>query len=225
MPAPQNPPVLEEENVVVVEQTQPQPETKPLFQTETFKNVDMNLLLRSAYEVPEGGTNAFRLNEARLEIRGKVVENLEFRVRTRLNRVGADGTLDRSINNLDHAYASWKFGGKRNWEILVGKQNNMLGSWEFDKNPVNEYQYSDVVGNYNNLFALGARIGYSPSENHTITLQAINPHNNSFSTLLPTTGANTNELNGNVSSKTPYLAQLVWQGKFFNKVWNTWVWK
>lgn len=221
--AQQNPPVLEEkkeENVVVAETPMPQPEAKPLFQSEALKNVDINLLLRSSYEVPEGGTNAFRLNESRLEIRGKVVENLEFRVRTRLNRVGADANLDRATNNLDHAYASYKFGAKKNWEILVGKQNNMIGSWEFDKNPVNEYQYSDVVGNYNNLFALGARFAYSPSENHTITLQALNPHNSQFSTLLPTTNY---EINGNVASKTPYLAQLVWQGKFFNKTWNTWV--
>lgn len=182
----------------------------PIIQADGLKNVDINLLLRGAYEVPEGGTNAFRLNESRLEIRGKVVENLEFRMRTRLNRVGADGTLDRSTNNLDHASISYKFGAKKNWEILAGKQNNMMGSWEFDRNPVNEYQYSDVVGNYNNLFALGARLVYSPNANHTFTLQAINPSNSAFS--IPAE-----------ASKTPYLAQLVWQGKFFNKAWNTWV--
>lgn len=192
----------------------------PLIQADGLKNVDINLLLRSAYEVPKAGPNAFRLNEARLEIRGKVVENLEFRVRTRLNRVGADGTLDKSTNNLDHAYAYYKFGAKKNWEVLVGKQNNMMGSWEFDRNPVNEYQYSDVVGNYNNLFALGARVAYSPNANHTITLQAIQPHNNQFSSLLPVAN---NEINGHTGSRTPYLAQLVWQGKFFDKAWNTWV--
>lgn len=201
-------------------------ESTPIFQVDALKNVDINLLLRSSFEAPhteyalDGTTataNAFKMNEARLEFRGKLVDNLEFRVRTRLHRVGAEASLDRSSSALDHASLSYKFGENRKWEVLFGKQNNMIGSWEFDKNPTFEYQYSDVVGNYNNLFALGARVGYSPSSNHTFTIQAINAHNNQFNNQV---GAA--YIGDNTAAKTPLLAQFIWQGKFFNKVWNTW---
>lgn len=202
-----------------------QEQPKPIFQVDALKNVDINLLLRSSYEAPyteNGGVNTnnlngFKMNEARLEIRGKIVEDLEFRVRTRLHKAGSEATLDRSTSALDHASLAYRFGEKKDWQILVGKQNNMMGSWEFDKNPTFEYQYSHAVGGYNNLFGLGARVSYSPNANHTFTIQAQNTHNNSFNTL--TAGKN---IGTNLAARTPLLYQAVWQGKFFNKVLNTW---
>lgn len=204
-----------------------QEEPKPLIQADVLKNVDINLLLRGGYESPftdaagTSGTtknlNGFKLNEARFEVRGKIVPNLEFRMRTRLHKADGIRTLDNSTSNLDHANITYKFGEKKNWAITVGKQNNMMGSWEFDKNPTYEYQYSNVVGGYNNLFGMGARLAYSPNANNTFTAQAMNTSNDAFATI-----TNGYDLKGNQRARTPLLYQLVWQGNFFNKAWQTW---
>lgn len=191
-----------------------QEESAPLVQADVLKNVDINLLLRSAYEMPSGtnSVNGFKNNEARLEIRGKLAENLNFRVRTRLNRTtdnATTNTIDGTTGALDYALLSYKFGEKREWEVAVGKQNNMMGSWEFDKNPTFEYKYSDVVGGYNSLFGFGARVGYSPNANHTFTIQAQNASNSAITSA-------------DINARTPMLFQAVWQGKFFNKVLQTW---
>ena len=206
-----------------------------LIKADLLKNVDINLLLRSAFEAPHTSTdpasatstqNALRVNEARLELRGRVVENLEFRVRTRFHKANPERTLDKSTNNLDFAYAAYKFGNKKQWGAVVGKQNNYLGSWEFEKNPTFEYQYSDVVMGYTNIFGMGARLHYSVNPNHMLTVQAYNTNNDNFTTV---TGAaatapyqyqNGKELV--VRSKMPMGFQLAWQGNFFDKKWRTW---
>lgn len=194
-----------------------QEESAPLIQADLLKNVDINLLLRNAYEIPSGSAaSGFKMNEARLEFRGKVVKDLEFRVRTRLHKADALRDFDGSTSNLDMAYVAYKFGEKKNWEVTVGKQNNMMGSWEFEKNPTFEYKYSKVVGGYNNLFAMGARVSYSPVKDHTFTIQGHNIYNDSFDKKV---GANANMWTG---SKTPILVQAVWQGNFFDKKLRTW---
>ncbi|MBP7172448.1 MAG: hypothetical protein KBA33_00070 [Cloacibacterium sp.] len=204
-----------------------------LIKADLLKNVDINLLLRSAFEAPHTSTeptsatamqNALRVNEARLEIRGRVVENLEFRVRTRLHKANPERTLDKSTNNLDFAYAAYKFGNKKQWEAVVGKQNNYLGSWEFEKNPTFEYQYSDVVVGYTNIFGMGARLHYTVNPNHMLTVQAYNTNNDNFATV---TGATTPSkfMNGKeeiIRSKMPMGFQLAWQGNFFDKKFRTW---
>lgn len=189
-----------------------QEESAPLIQADLLKNVDINLLLRSSYESSSSSaTNGFKMNESRLEIRGKVVKDLEFRMRTRLNRTSDNqtSTIDGTTGALDYALLSYKFGEKRNWEVAVGKQNNMMGSWEFEKNPTFEYKYSDVVGGYNSLFGFGARVGYSLDSNHTFTIQAQNASNSAVSSV-------------GTKSKTPLLVQAVWQGNFFDKKLRTW---
>ncbi|MDO4762846.1 MAG: porin [Flavobacteriaceae bacterium] len=187
-----------------------QEESKPLIQADALKNVDINLLLRSAYEVPENGVSGFKMNEARLEFRGKVVKDLEFRVRTRLHKADPVNDFDGAAGHLDIAYAAYKFGEQKNWEITFGKQNNMMGSWEFDKNPTFEYQYSKAVGGYNNLFAMGARLSYSPVKDQTFTIQGQNIQNKNFSVA------------GLEASKMPMLVQAAWQGNFFDKKFRTW---
>lgn len=195
-----------------------------LVKADLLKNVDINLLLRAAYEAPyssvstganAGNVNGLRQNETRLEIRGKIVDNLDFRVRTRLKNARAESTLDTSTGNLDIAYAEYKFGEGKKWAATIGKQANHFGSWEFEKNPNFEYQYSNLVGGYTNIFGMGAKLAYQINPNNNIAVQAYNTHNDTFQSRI---GANAN---GAIRSRTPMGFNLTWMGNMWDKKFRT----
>lgn len=190
-----------------------------------LKDVHINLYIRSSFELPlsdklnkDNLLSAFRLNEGRFEVRGTVWKGLNFRMRTRFSTTRPQFKLSNSNNNIDYALVGYKFGNgkKKPFEIEVGKQNNMLGSWEFWNNPTYEYRYSSIGGGRAiNIFPVGARISYSPNENHIFTLQTFNTYSNGF---------NTNILNAENFKpvRVPVTILLAWNGQLFDNRLQTW---
>ncbi|MDQ2793675.1 MAG: OprO/OprP family phosphate-selective porin [Bacteroidota bacterium] len=180
------------------------------------KKLNVNVLLRSSLEVPGGnqGQASFRLNEARFEVRGDLMPQLSYRVRYRLNQLSAPRSLDNSPGSLDIAYAIYRFGPNLKWNLTAGKQAAMVGSWEFEKNPTFEYQYSDYVNRQLNLFSLGAKVGYDISPNHAVLVQLHNTYNDSFQNAFQTTGYAGNNLS---AARTPMGVYVSWLGKFFDQ--------
>lgn len=193
-----------------------QEKSTELVKADLLKNVDINLLLRGAMEFPKDGIAGLRENETRLEIRGKVVPNLEFRMRTRVKNARAEGDLDTSTGNLDIAYADYRFGEGNKMGVTIGKQANHYGSWEFEKNPTFEYQYSNLVGGYTNIFGMGMKLTYYINADHNIAAQMYNTHNDKFATRLGTV-ANT----GITASDMPVGYNLTWMGNFAEKKFRT----
>ncbi|PST44220.1 hypothetical protein CYV15_06280 [Riemerella anatipestifer] len=184
------------------------------------KNTEVNILFRSALEFTDVHQNqdALRLNEARMEVQGNVVENLKYRVRYRLNRTQAQLSLDNAPSSLDIAYIDYKFGKTNKWNIVLGKQANDFGSWEFENNPTFEYVYSDYINRQQNIFTMGAKLAYQIDENNSIRVQAFNTSNHNFSTLHKQRAYITNGLE---AAKIPLGFNLTWRGDFFNKTFKT----
>ena len=185
---------------------------------EIGKNVAINLYLRSSLEIPENEQGGMKVNEARFEVRGNVGEQLEYRIRYRLNRNTPAGTLNNATSALDHAYVNYKFGEGYKWSAMVGKQINHYGSWEFYDNPTFEYQYSDYVNRQQNLFPVAAMVSYHADDHHSFHIQAYNTHSQTFSKLVENTGYTPLGLE---QSKLPLGVNFAWKGSFWDKKFHT----
>lgn len=186
-----------------------------LTKADFLKNVDLNLLLRSSLEIPEGQNNsaAVRLNEARFEVAGKIVDNLDFRVRYRLNRSLTQRGFDNAPAALDIASVNYSFGKNKNWSLNVGKQAAMVGSWEFETNPTFEYQYSEYINFQTNIFLMAARLGYQATPKHFFSIQLHNTFNDGFNALHSNNGYSDGQLE---NAKLPLGVYFSWIGKLFN---------
>ncbi|MCW3464924.1 OprO/OprP family phosphate-selective porin [Chitinophaga nivalis] len=186
---------------------------------EALQNVHMNFLLRSSLEIPDGDKqSAMRLNEARIEVLGTILPDLDFRIRYRLNRSQVQRDLDNAPASLDIASVNYKFGNGKKWSVNVGKQAAYVGNWEFETNPTYEYQYSEFVNFQTNLFLMGVRLGYQVNKNHGFFLQLHNTYNNAFNTTYTNAGYAADGLKG---SKTPMGVYASWLGKMFDQKLHT----
>ncbi len=177
---------------------------------------DINLYLRSSLEVPvdsDDRESGIKLNEARFEIQGSVVPDLSYRVRFHLGRTSAQSSLDNSPGSIDIASVTYKFGSEKNFYVEVGKQAAMVGSWEFEKNPTFEYQYSDFVNQQTNIFLLQAKLAYLINERHALFVQVHNTLSDTFETHHDNFGY---DANGFEAAKLPLGAYFTWQGSLFN---------
>jgi hypothetical protein len=180
------------------------------------RKLNVNVLLRSSLEIPNAsqGQAAFRLNEARFEVRGDLLPQLSYRVRYRLNQLAAPrNTLDNAPGSLDIADATYRFGPDSKWNLTAGKQAAMVGSWEFENNPTFEYQYSEYVNYQLNLFPLSAKLGYDINKNQAVLVQLYNTSNNSLQNGLQTTGY----AGGLAAPRAPMGVYVSWLGKFFDQ--------
>lgn len=132
-----------------------------------LNNTDINFLLRSSLEVPqgEGNPSVFKQNEARMQITGKINPDLAYNVRFRLNR-NTSPLSDNAPSSLDYASLEYTFGKDKKWAVTLGKQAIFVGSWEYEKNPTYEYTYSNYLIKQLNLFAVGGKLAYSPNKNN-----------------------------------------------------------
>lgn len=184
------------------------------------EKIDVNFLFRSSVEFPRGAQNqsAVKLNEARFEVKGDITPNLAYRIRYRLNRSTAPRSLDDASGSIDHANITYRFGNNRKWHLTAGKQAAYVGSWEFERNPTFEYQYTEYVNRQLNIFLLAMKLGYDINKNHSLHLQLHNTHNENFNTAHNAAGYNTNGL---APSKTPFGIYAAWLGKMLDGRWET----
>lgn len=179
-----------------------------------LNNTDINFLLRSSLEVPqgEGNPSVFKQNEARMQVTGKINPDLAYNVRFRLNR-NTSPLSDNAPSSLDYASLEYTFGKDKKWAVTLGKQAIFVGSWEYEKNPTYEYTYSNYLIKQLNLFAVGGKLAYSPNKNNNFQLYVFNANNNSFSTLHENAKYAKNQLK---ASKYPLGFNFVWRGNLWN---------
>ncbi|WP_266205931.1 porin [Pontibacter kalidii] len=183
------------------------------------ERLDFNFLFRSSAEFPSGSSNqaSIKLNEARIELKGDITQDLSFRIRYRLYRSFEANSLDNAPSAVDHASVTYRFGQEKKWHLTAGKQAANVGSWEFDTNPTFEYQYSDYVARQLNLFLLAMELGYEVTDNHSIQLQLHNTYNQGFNTVFTSTGY---AKNGLEPAKVPFGLYVTWLGNMFDDRWQ-----
>lgn len=177
------------------------------------KKFNLDAYLRANFELSDFNHSSFKLQDARIDIRGNGNKNIDYRIRFKLNRNFSPQSQDNGSLGLDYAYIDYKFGKNLQWKATIGKQLNNLGSFEYSENPIYEFQYSDVI-RQQNIFTLGAQLSHQITENQSIHAQITNTSNISFSDLAT---QNNYQINHLTPSKYPFNTSLLFKSYFFSK--------
>ena len=162
----------------------------------------------------------FNMHQLRIEAKGNINNWLSYRYRQRLNRSNdANGMIDNLPTSIDYAGIGIKLNDQFN--LFAGKQCTAYGGFEFDLNPIDVYQYCDMI-EYMSNFMTGLNVGYNVTPDQQLNLQVLNSRNGSFDS----TYGITEDAEGNVpdlkSGKMPLVYTLNWNGNFNNVFKTRW---
>ncbi|MHC8950587.1 porin [Sphingobacterium hungaricum] len=182
------------------------------------KLFNMDVMLRAGFQADSMGSdnpmNRMHLDEARVVLHGDYNDRLSYRVRFRLNSSFGRTSQDNASRALDHAFIRYKFGKQNDWAVTLGKQSAMVGSYEFENNPIYEYKFSDYVGSVLNLFVVAGTLSYTVNNNHAVHAQVYNTTNDRFGDHLQNNGFQAGSLQ---ASATPMGAYFTWTGNFMER--------
>ncbi len=182
-----------------------------------LKNVsviaNMNFAFRNEFVDDEYVQSRFKMEQFRLEIRGQVHEKVYFRFRDRYTRAQTSESVDNLSRSVDLAFL--RFDISKKFSFSAGKMCADWGAFEFDYNPIDIYEYSDII-EYADNFLTGVGATFTPSSKNQFTIQVLDSRTKSF-----------NELYGDqpnfTESKTPLAFVANWRGSLFNnKVKTIW---
>ena len=164
----------------------------------------------------EEGT--FKMRQLRIEMKGNINNWLSYRYRQRLNRSNdGGGMIDNVPTSIDYAGIGIKLNNRFN--LFAGKQCTAYGGIEFDLNPIDIYEYSDMIENMSN-FMTGLNIGYNLTSTQQLNLQILNSRNGSFDSTYGITENEEGKLPDLTSGKLPLVYTLNWNGTF-NDIFKT----
>lgn len=178
-------------------------------------NLYMNINSSLDAKFNQNGVNglsegSFRINQLRIEAKGKLNDWLSYRWRQRLNR-NNDGTndIDNAPTSIDIAGIGVKLSDK--WSLFAGKQCAAYGGFEFDLNPIEIYQYSEIINNMSN-FMSGLTVTYDFNPNQQLQFQVLNSLNEGVE---ETYGKHLEQ------SRMPFVYTLNWNANMFGGFWQT----
>ena len=156
----------------------------------------------------------FNMRQLRIEAKGNINDTFSFRWRQRLNRNNSpapDGIDNMPSSSIDVAGIGVKVSD--NFSMFLGKQCAAYGGIEFDLNPIEIYEYSDMV-DYMSNFLTGANFQFQLNPSHQLQLQILDSRSASMSDMYG---------EGYAQSKVPLLYTVNWNGNFggvFNTRWS-----
>ena len=147
----------------------------------------------------------FNMRQLRIEAKGNINDTFSFRWRQRLNRNNSpapDGIDNMPASSIDVAGIGVK--ASDNFSMFLGKQCAAYGGIEFDLNPIEIYEYSDMV-DYMSNFLTGANFQFQLNPSHQLQLQILDSRSASMSDMYG---------EGYEQSKVPLLYTVNWNGNF-----------
>ncbi len=156
--------------------------------------------------------SSFQINQFRFEVKGRVYKDkVFFRFRDRYTRDPETQSVDNISHSTDLAFIGYKISERSSFAI--GKMTANWGGYEFDMNPIDIYQYNDIVDNSDN-FLTGVQFNWKLSNNHVFSAQVLNSRTKTFT-----------ELYENVpdveEAKFPAAYIGNWNGSFFDGKFKT----
>lgn len=172
---------------------------------------NMRFGLRNEFYDGDFTKTRFTMEQFRMEFRGQVHDKVYFRFRNRYTKTPSSQSIDNIFNSVDLAYIRVALSDK--WSLTVGKMCADWGGYEFDYNPIDMYEYADIVEMADN-FLSGVQVSYQVAPKHALTFQALDSRTKSFEELY-------GEQPGMVESKVPLALVANWRGSFFGGKFNT----
>ena len=121
----------------------------------------------------------FSADQLRIDIRGEVLPNLTYRYQQRLTNVPSmnEGTADNFAASIDYAILTYQF--NPHFRIQAGKMCVAYGGFEIDANPIDIYQYSNMVM-HSIGFLTGVDFGFYINPDQEFRLQILNGRADSY---------------------------------------------
>lgn len=175
-----------------------------------LKNVSMiaNMQFSEQNEFMDGDyiASKFKMNQFRLEIKGQVHEKVYFRFRDRYTRAQTSESVDNLSRSVDLAFI--RVDATKKLSFTLGKMCAAWGGFEFDYNPIDIYEYSDIIEQADN-FLTGVGATYQANKNHAFTVQVLDSRTKSFEELY---GQQPNF----TEAKAPLAFVANWTGSLFD---------
>jgi hypothetical protein len=172
---------------------------------------NMRFAERNEFTDGEYTGSRFTIEQFRLEIKGKIHDKVYFRFRDRYTRAQEPQSIDGISRSTDLAFI--RVDVTKKFSISAGKMCADWGAYEFDYNPIDVYEYSDII-EYADNFLTGVGFSYQVAARHQLTFQVLDSRTKSFDELY---GVQPNH----IESKLPLAFVLNWRGSFFNGKFNT----
>lgn len=123
----------------------------------------------------------FEVNQFRFEVKGKVYKDkVFFRFRDRYTKDTEVQSIDKISSSTDLAFIGYNISERTSFAI--GKMTANWGGYEFDMNPIDIYQYNDIVDNSDN-FLTGVQLNWVLSKNHVLSGQILNSRTKNFTEI------------------------------------------
>ena len=180
----------------------------PINKQNLLKNIDvvMNMQygFRNEFVDGEYTGSRFRMDQFRFEIKGKVTDQVYFRLRQRYTSEIVPQSIDHVARATDIAMVRVDVSPKVS--ISAGKLCADFGGFEFDLNPIDIYEYADILEQADNFLA-GAGVSFRPGKNE-FNFQVLNSRTKSFEELY-------GQPPGITEAKTALAYVANWRGSLF----------
>src|SRR5215203_2958268 len=187
------------------------PEAKQSLLKNVSMIANMRFAQRNEFVDGEHTKSRFTMEQFRLEFKGKVHDKVYFRFRDRYTRAQTSESVDGISRSTDLAFIRVDVSNK--FSFAAGKMCADWGAYEFDYNPIDIYEYSDII-EYADNFLTGVGFSYQLNKQHQLTVQVLDSRTKTF-----------NELYGPQpdleESKLPLAFVANWRGSFFDGKFNT----
>jgi hypothetical protein len=187
------------------------PESKQTLLKNMSMIANMRFTFRNEFTDGEYSQSRFTMEQFRLEFRGMVSKHVYFRWRNRFTRTPEVQSIDNIVRSIDLMYI--RVDATPKLSIYAGKMCADWGGFEFDYNPIDIYEYSDIIEQADN-FLTGVGVSYQLNKRHQLTLQTLDSRTATFQELYGTQP-------GITVSKFPLAIIGNWRGSFFHGKFNT----
>ena len=148
---------------------------------------------------------SFKTNRVRLEIYGKLNDQLSYHFRQSFNRYHNPNAIDNLPSSIEYANVKWT---KGNFELVAGKQFVALAGYEGYVNGIKVREFSEFNNNVE-IFQTGLGGFYNFSPTQSVILQVANLRAGQDADVLKY-----NLPLGLEPTKLPLLSTVSWHGKF-----------
>lgn len=114
---------------------------------------------------------AFRVKDLKIDITGDVTDRLFYWYRQRLNGNEGNQPLENLPESIEYAYIGYRLSDR--FTLTAGKQDVFFGGFEYDPNPLEIYEYSDM-NEYILSYLTGIGLAYQATPSQEIRLQVTN---------------------------------------------------
>lgn len=175
-----------------------------------FLKVSLNT--RTAFHASRSGENdsrnAFRLDYLRLQVTGNITDRIYYKWLQHLNRNNSPKSLDNTPSSIDCIGVGFHI--TPTLSSFIGKQYADYGGFEYDADPAEVYEYSDL-GEYITCFLVGINLAWKIVPTQEIRLQIVNANAGRISDTYPAFPENFQ------AAKTPLGYTVNWNGSFLKE--------